>query len=71
MIETANPSMAQAAGKIKEGAAELSGAAYASANEKLKQACSQTKEVIKENPYTSIAVAFGVGAILGALLSRR
>ena len=72
MVETTNnPSLSDSAGKVRDGAVEFAGAAVDTAKEKMSEACSQTQEVIKENPYTSVLVAFGIGAILGVVLSRR
>lgn len=70
-MEAINPTMGEAARKVRDGAVEFTGAAVGTANETLKSACAQSKEVIKDNPYTSVLVAFGVGAVLGALIARR
>ena len=73
-----NATMSNAARKVRDGAVEFSGAAVDSAKSvadaahaKLKDCHAQGTEVIKANPYTSVLVAFGVGAVLGVMLSRR
>ena len=78
MDSTNNATMTSAARKVRDGAVEFSGAALESAkcaaesaNERLKVAQEQGSEVIKGNPYTSVLVAFGVGAVLGVLLTRQ
>lgn len=67
-----------AAHKIKEGAVELKQAvveqgkiAVEHGQESLEKACKQTETAIKANPYRSVAIAFGVGALLGAFMFRR
>jgi ElaB/YqjD/DUF883 family membrane-anchored ribosome-binding protein len=40
-------------------------------NEKAIQGAKATDRVIRANPYQSIGVAFGVGVLLGVLLTRR
>jgi ElaB/YqjD/DUF883 family membrane-anchored ribosome-binding protein len=44
---------------------------YAVVQKKAVEGAKATDKAIRENPYQSIAIAFGVGAILGYLLSRR
>ena len=72
MVEqVSNPAMSSAAQKMKEGATEFKDAFANSASETWQQYCQQTEDMIKANPYRSLAVAFGVGALLGVLLFRR
>lgn len=60
-----------AAHKIKEGAVELKNAVVQQSSDSLEKACKETETVIKANPYRSVLVAFGVGALLGAVMFRR
>jgi ElaB/YqjD/DUF883 family membrane-anchored ribosome-binding protein len=67
-----------AASKMKEGAVEMKQAAVEQGKhlveqgqESLEKACKQTETAIKANPYRSVAIAFGVGALLGAFMFRR
>jgi ElaB/YqjD/DUF883 family membrane-anchored ribosome-binding protein len=72
MVEqVSNPAMSSAAEKMKEGAVEFKEAFADTASETWQQYCQQTENMIRENPYRSLAVAFGLGALLGVLLFRR
>lgn len=44
---------------------------YAVVQKKAVEGAKATDKVIRENPYQAVAVAFGVGALVGFLLSRR
>ncbi len=66
-----NCEIGSAAHKIKEGAVELKNAVVQQGSESLGKACQETETIIKANPYRSVLVAFGVGALLGAVLFRR
>lgn len=44
---------------------------YAGLQEKAVDGAKAVDECVREHPYQSIAIAFGVGALLGVLLSRR
>ena len=77
-MDNNSATMGGAARKVREGAMEFSSAAVEqakcaaeAAQEKLKDVHAQGTEVIKSNPYTSVLVAFGVGAVLGVLLTRQ
>ena len=50
-----------------ESGKELIGRAREKAVERAKAA----DQVVRENPYQTIAIAFGVGAVIGLLLARR
>lgn len=65
------PAIANATQKLREGAVELKSAVVEKGSEAFQHACEQTEATIKEYPYRSMLVAFGAGAILGALLFRR
>jgi len=65
------PAMSDAAQKIREGAVELKTAVVKQGSESLSTACEQTEAVIKEYPYKSVLIAFGVGALLGAVMFRK
>ena len=54
------------AGALESGK-ELIGRAREKAVERAKAA----DQVVRENPYQTIAIAFGVGAVIGYLLARR
>ena len=72
MTEVLNkPAISNATQKIREGAGELKTAVVEQSSEAFQKACEQTEATIKEYPYRSMLVAFGAGAILGALLFRR
>jgi ElaB/YqjD/DUF883 family membrane-anchored ribosome-binding protein len=65
------PAINEAAQKIKEGAVELKHAVVVQGTDSLDKACKETEATIKANPYRSVLVAFGVGALLGAVFFRR
>lgn len=44
---------------------------YGSARKKVVQGAKYTDETIRSHPYESIAVALGIGVLLGALIRRR
>ncbi len=44
---------------------------YAVVQKKAVEGAKATDKVIRENPYQAVAVAFGVGALVGFLISRR
>ena len=54
-----------------EDVQERFGDAYASARKKVIAGANYTDATIRENPYQSIAVAAGVGLVVGILLGRR
>jgi ElaB/YqjD/DUF883 family membrane-anchored ribosome-binding protein len=44
---------------------------YGHAKEKAVQGAKATDQAVREHPYQAIAIAFGVGAIVGYLIARR
>jgi len=68
---TARPAIANATQKIKEGAVELKTAVVDQSAEAIQKCYDTTESKIKAAPYTSVLIAFGVGAVLGALWFRR
>ena len=54
-----------------EAAQERFSDAYAGARKKVIAGAKYTDETIRENPYQSIAIAAGVGLLIGVLLGRR
>ena len=54
-----------------ESAQERFADVYAGARKKVIAGAKCTDEAIRENPYQSIAIAAGVGLLLGVLLGRR
>lgn len=54
-----------------DAAQERLGALYASARKNVVAGAKYTDETIRENPYQSIAIAAGVGLLVGVLLGRR
>ena len=52
-------------------AAESARNAYQAGREKVITGAKATDEAIRENPYTSIGIAFGVGLLIGVLARRR
>ena len=44
---------------------------YSRMQDKAVQGAKATDKAIRENPYQAIGIAFGVGALVGFLLSRR
>lgn len=72
MDEVLNQSrLGNAAQKMKEGALEMKSAVVQQSGEVFQQAVDQTEAAIKEYPHRSVLIAFGVGALLGALIFRR
>jgi ElaB/YqjD/DUF883 family membrane-anchored ribosome-binding protein len=53
------------------GALERGQEIYAGVQEKVVNGAKAADECVREHPYQSLAVAFGVGALLGIFLSRR
>ena len=71
-------SAADAAGeKVEEARNRLASAmeaareTYSRMQDKAVQGAKATDKAIRENPYQAIGIAFGVGALVGFLLSRR
>lgn len=60
----------EARNRLKSALA-AAGETYNRAKAKAVQGAQATDKAIRENPYQAIAIAFGIGALLGYLLSRR
>ncbi len=60
-----------AAQKIKEGAVEFHSALVDHGQEKFEALCKSADETICANPYRSVAIAFGIGALLGIVIFRK
>ena len=71
MDEVQTSDVSAAAAKIKEGAAELHSAVMDHGQEKFERLCKAADETVRENPYGTLAVASGLGALIGVLLARR
>ena len=71
MDEVQASDVGAAAQKIKEGAAELHSAVMDQGQEQFETLCKTADETIRANPYRSVAVAFGVGALVGIFLFKR
>lgn len=54
-----------------EAASERMGEIYASAKKNVTAGAKYTDETIRANPYQSIAIAAGVGLLVGVLIGRR
>jgi ElaB/YqjD/DUF883 family membrane-anchored ribosome-binding protein len=54
-----------------EAAQERFGDFYADAKKKITTGAKRTDEVIRANPYQSMAIALGVGLLLGVVVARR
>lgn len=57
--------------KMKEGAQEFKEALASSARGTLEQYRDDATHLIQDNPYRSVLIAFGVGALFGMLMLRR
>jgi ElaB/YqjD/DUF883 family membrane-anchored ribosome-binding protein len=60
----------EARNRLKSALA-AAGETYEKVKAKAVQGAQATDKAIRENPYQAIGIAFGVGAVLGYLLSRR
>lgn len=54
-----------------KAALAAAGETYNRAKAKAVQGAQATDKAIRDNPYAAIGIAFGIGAVLGYLLSRR
>jgi ElaB/YqjD/DUF883 family membrane-anchored ribosome-binding protein len=54
-----------------DAANERLGELYVDARKKVAAGAKQTDKAIRENPYQSVAIAAGVGLLLGVILGRR
>jgi ElaB/YqjD/DUF883 family membrane-anchored ribosome-binding protein len=71
MDEVQMSDVSAATQKIKDGAAELHSAVMDQGQEKFETLCETADETIRANPYRSVAIAFGVGALVGICLFKR
>ncbi len=61
-------------GDLKKQASQLQSSAYDKvemAGDKARQVASNTHQYVKNKPWTAVAIASGIGVLLGALLGRR
>jgi ElaB/YqjD/DUF883 family membrane-anchored ribosome-binding protein len=65
------PSIQGATEKMKSGAAEFKDAVVNQSSDMFSRCTDKTEGMIKNNPYTSVLIAFGVGAALAGLLFMR
>ena len=74
MGESISEHTADAVGALRvryDAAAERMGEIYEGARKRVVAGAKCTDEAIRENPYQSIAIAAGVGLLVGVLLGRR
>jgi ElaB/YqjD/DUF883 family membrane-anchored ribosome-binding protein len=74
MSDSVSEHTADAVGALRErfeGAQERLGELYNNARTKVAAGAKYTDETIRANPYQSIAIAAGVGLLVGVLLGRR
>jgi len=57
--------------KVKEGVQEFGQAVKETAKNSFDDYCEQGASMIKESPYKAVLIAFGVGAILSMVMTRR
>ena len=70
-IETKEPSVSCATNKVKEGVLELKDAVTQQTSDAINSCCDGTRDMIKSRPYTSVLIAFGIGAFASALIFSR
>ena len=70
-LETKEPSVSCATNKVKEGVLELKDAVAAQTADAINTCCDGTRDLIKSRPYTSVLIAFGVGALVAAVIFGR
>jgi ElaB/YqjD/DUF883 family membrane-anchored ribosome-binding protein len=68
--EVADQKVAEARKRLGE-ALERGKAAYARLQERIVNGAKATDQAIHDHPYPTIAIAFGLGALAGYLISRR
>jgi ElaB/YqjD/DUF883 family membrane-anchored ribosome-binding protein len=66
---TTSPSIENATEKMKSGASEFKDAVVTQGSDMLNRTCDRTEAMIRDHPYTSVAIAFGVGALAAFGLS--
>lgn len=70
VTEEAAPKLAEIKDRL-EGARQQLNDFYAQAREKVVAGARYTDEAIRAHPYQSLAIALGVGVLIGALLRRK
>jgi ElaB/YqjD/DUF883 family membrane-anchored ribosome-binding protein len=71
MVEIREHTVTGATEKIKEGAQEFKEAVASGARDKMDEYKDQATRMIQDNPYRSVAIAFGIGALVGMLMLRK
>jgi ElaB/YqjD/DUF883 family membrane-anchored ribosome-binding protein len=74
MVESLSEHSADALDKLRERfgvAQERASEIYESTKKRVAAGAKQTDAAIRDNPYQSLAIALGVGMLLGVLLGRR
>jgi len=78
LARDAKEAVQEKAGELSErartfgaAAAESARNAYQVSKEKVISGAQATDEAIRENPYTSIGIAFGVGLLIGVIARRK
>jgi ElaB/YqjD/DUF883 family membrane-anchored ribosome-binding protein len=71
MVEMREHTVSGATEKMKEGAKEFKEAVTTEARGKFDEYKDEAKTMIQENPYRSVLIAFGVGALIGMMMIRR
>jgi ElaB/YqjD/DUF883 family membrane-anchored ribosome-binding protein len=69
VADRAGEKMAQLRERLRDLQSRAS-SAYGDAREKVVEGAKRTDETIRSHPYESLAIALGVGVLLGALLRR-
>jgi ElaB/YqjD/DUF883 family membrane-anchored ribosome-binding protein len=67
----ARPSVQSATEKMKSGATEFKDAVANQSSEMWNNYRSQTEVKIRDNPYRSVLIAFGLGALAGLFFLRK
>ena len=71
MVEMREHTVSSATEKMKEGAQEFKEAVTSGARGKFDDYKNEATQMIQENPYRSVLIAFGLGALVGMMMLRR
>jgi ElaB/YqjD/DUF883 family membrane-anchored ribosome-binding protein len=71
MVEMREHTVSSATEKMKEGAQEFKEAVKTEARGKFDEYKEEATTMIQENPYRSVLIAFGLGALIGMMMIRR